>query len=389
MNSPRIKPFPSRKLQKINKDEIDLCIRSGHRDWLQPISKVVSSLARRKGLGGASLETVKVQTIRIENLRKMFPGRWRFAVFTDPLCERMGFLALDPLLVSSLVALHKQEQSVARGWTHDRPGETGVVGWAIASALDALSSQFPDGGWSQWRFAGLAESAGEIGRVCFNQDVLVGTRIRLQIGWQEGFTIWLESETSINRRAHGSSGYVCEESDWTAIADLKIRLVLQIGTSSLSCHELRGIQGGDIVLIDQSESPGKLVMKLGPITFLGFLDGQNFTIENINTEAGGGEMPRSEILAQGEGQCLSSTEVNSLPLELTVEAGRFEMTVSQVAGMKPGDVVTLSQAVLGPVDLRVGGQLVAKGELVEVEGKRGVRLIEVALVYGVDDEDLV
>ncbi|MBW1872278.1 MAG: FliM/FliN family flagellar motor switch protein [Deltaproteobacteria bacterium] len=389
MNSPRIKSFPFSKLPKINKDELDLCARSGHREWLQPISKVASILARRMGLGGASLEIVKVQTIRIEDLRKRFPGRWRFAVLTNPLGERMGFLALDPLLVSSLVALHKPEHSVARGWTQNRPGETGVIGLATTSALEELSSNSLAGGWSQWRYAGLAESAGEIGRVCFNQDVMVGTKIRIQIGWEEGFAIWLEPETSVNRRPSGSLGDPCEEPDWTAIADLKIHLVLQIGTSSLRYRELNGIQVGDIILMDQAEQRGKVNMKLGPITFRGTLEGPNITVENIHTEAGGEAMLSSEILSQGEGQCLSSTEVNSLPVELIVEAGRFEMTVSQVAGMKPGDVVTLSKAVLGPVDLRVGGQLVAKGELVEVEGKRGVRLCEVALVYGVDDEDLV
>jgi flagellar motor switch/type III secretory pathway protein FliN len=49
--------------------------------------------------------------------------------------------------------------------------------------------------------------------------------------------------------------------------------------------------------------------------------------------------------------------------------------------------VTLSGDVLGPVELRAGSTLVARGELVDVEGRRGVRILEVPPRLGGCDED--
>ena len=42
-----------------------------------------------------------------------------------------------------------------------------------------------------------------------------------------------------------------------------------------------------------------------------------------------------------------------------------------------GDVVTLRRGLTSPLDLRVGAKLIGRGELVDVEGEVGVRLLEV------------
>jgi flagellar motor switch/type III secretory pathway protein FliN len=67
---------------------------------------------------------------------------------------------------------------------------------------------------------------------------------------------------------------------------------------------------------------------------------------------------------------------DDLPVEVVVEVGRLHLTGAQVLELGPGDVLTLERP-LGPVELRAGDRLIARGELVDVEGEAGVRLSEV------------
>ena len=74
---------------------------------------------------------------------------------------------------------------------------------------------------------------------------------------------------------------------------------------------------------------------------------------------------------------VTSTVVEHLPIEVSVELGRLQLTGAQVMDLELGDVLTLDRPVAGAVDLRVGGKLMARGELVDVDGEAGIRLLEV------------
>jgi flagellar motor switch/type III secretory pathway protein FliN len=52
------------------------------------------------------------------------------------------------------------------------------------------------------------------------------------------------------------------------------------------------------------------------------------------------------------------------------------MTARQWAELDRGDVVTLGRRAGEPMILRVGGAVVARGELVVVDGELGVRIVE-------------
>jgi type III secretion system YscQ/HrcQ family protein len=68
-----------------------------------------------------------------------------------------------------------------------------------------------------------------------------------------------------------------------------------------------------------------------------------------------------------------------VPVTLTVELGRVNLTLAQLADLKPGDVVELSRHSRAPVDLTSGGRLVARGELIKIDTELGVRLMSVFL----------
>ncbi len=65
-------------------------------------------------------------------------------------------------------------------------------------------------------------------------------------------------------------------------------------------------------------------------------------------------------------------------LEASVRFGSREMELKDLLELGPGDVVELDRQVADPVDLIVGDRIVARGEVVLVNGNFGLRVIEVA-----------
>ena len=65
-------------------------------------------------------------------------------------------------------------------------------------------------------------------------------------------------------------------------------------------------------------------------------------------------------------------------LEATLRFGCREMPLGEILDLGPGDVVQLDRHVADPVDLLVGDKIVARGEVVLVNGNFGLRVTEVA-----------
>jgi flagellar motor switch protein FliN len=65
-------------------------------------------------------------------------------------------------------------------------------------------------------------------------------------------------------------------------------------------------------------------------------------------------------------------------LEASLRFGCREMLLGEILDLGPGDVVQLDRQVADPVDLIVGDKIVARGEVVLVNGNFGLRVTEVA-----------
>jgi flagellar motor switch protein FliN/FliY len=66
-----------------------------------------------------------------------------------------------------------------------------------------------------------------------------------------------------------------------------------------------------------------------------------------------------------------------VPLQVTVELGRTRMRIADLLRLAKGSIVELEKLAGEPLDVRVNGQLVARGEAVVVNDKFGVRLSDV------------
>ena len=65
-------------------------------------------------------------------------------------------------------------------------------------------------------------------------------------------------------------------------------------------------------------------------------------------------------------------------LEASLRFGSREMPLGEILDLGPGDMVELDRHVADPVDLIVGDKIVARGEVVLVNGNFGLRVTEVA-----------
>jgi len=69
--------------------------------------------------------------------------------------------------------------------------------------------------------------------------------------------------------------------------------------------------------------------------------------------------------------------IDDVPLIVIVEIGRTVMEVQNVLNLKKGSMVVFEKIVGEPMDIVVGDQLMARGEIVVVNEHYGVRISEV------------
>jgi flagellar motor switch protein FliN len=66
-----------------------------------------------------------------------------------------------------------------------------------------------------------------------------------------------------------------------------------------------------------------------------------------------------------------------VPVSLTVELGHCQLPMREVLQLNVGSVVQLDKPADAPMDLFVNGKLIARGEVVVIEDRFGVKITEV------------
>lgn len=82
--------------------------------------------------------------------------------------------------------------------------------------------------------------------------------------------------------------------------------------------------------------------------------------------------------SSGHGRAAPSIDVIlDVPVTLSLEVGRAQMSVGNLLRLSQGSIVELDRAAGEPLDVLVNGALVAHGEIVVVNDKFGIRLTDV------------
>jgi type III secretion system YscQ/HrcQ family protein len=291
----------------------------------------------------------------------------------------VGRLAVEGALASQIVA-------VALGAEVGAPssigrlgvGARGVVAGFVAGVLDALGAPL---------VLSLAPCDGAAPPGV--DAVKIG--IRVTAARREG---WAELEVP--------GGWLTEAAqlplDPAELGALEVEVAVELGRTSLSAGALAGLEAGDAVVFDGecalavavgTDWPARVVLGdfaadaavsvAGDVSLArGFrqtraraaLDGTLWSEElSMETRAQDRQAKEEDNANRGD-----TTVLAAAPIEVVAELGRFTLRGDEVLGLGPGTVLTLGRARGTAVALRVGGEIWAEGELVDVEGELAVRV---------------
>ncbi len=259
----------------------------------------------------------------------------------------------------------------------------GVFAYALARFGQSLDSE--------WRLSEVLTEQSASPRAESGDCVALAWPIRVHLGPQpHTVRLWVpESAAPALAATLPASGAGCPLLD--ALLGVEVKLVAKGGEATLENEELRSLRPGDVVVVDRSAlqrgeqhwTGAADVMLLGARRALWRCSVENRTLRVDSIQ-------RSEELAMGQGQTKTQHSREDLiklagdaPLELTVELARFTLPLEEVANLQPGIVLTTGRPVGESVTLRAGGHAFASGELVDVDGEVGVRILRAGETGGV------
>jgi len=100
--------------------------------------------------------------------------------------------------------------------------------------------------------------------------------------------------------------------------------------------------------------------------------------ENFDFRPEGGLPGRSgnPVQEQSSSEQRAIEMLMDVSMQVMVELGRTRMTLRQILDLQKGSVVELNRVAGDVVDIYVNGHLIARGEVVVVDDKFGVRITE-------------
>ncbi|MCB9877918.1 MAG: flagellar motor switch protein FliN [Planctomycetes bacterium] len=109
-------------------------------------------------------------------------------------------------------------------------------------------------------------------------------------------------------------------------------------------------------------------------------------VANAGAELAAAAIQPVSFGALGPGEASSDNRNLDLLLDveipISVEVGRAQMSLEEVLKLVPGSVIALDKKAEEPVDLRVNGKLVARGEVVLVDDVYGLRITQIVDAAG-------
>jgi flagellar motor switch protein FliN len=78
----------------------------------------------------------------------------------------------------------------------------------------------------------------------------------------------------------------------------------------------------------------------------------------------------------GPSEACSIDVLGDVPLDLRIELGRATMQIDEILKLRSGAVVSLDRATDDLVDVYANGRMIARGEMVVLNGSYGIRITE-------------
>jgi flagellar motor switch protein FliN len=75
---------------------------------------------------------------------------------------------------------------------------------------------------------------------------------------------------------------------------------------------------------------------------------------------------------------LSARLIETVDVRVEAYLGGASASLATLTALKPGSVIELDESLAQPVELRVNGRTIARGELVSIGDRLGVRITEIS-----------
>jgi type III secretion system YscQ/HrcQ family protein len=133
-------------------------------------------------------------------------------------------------------------------------------------------------------------------------------------------------------------------------------------------HDEQGLYGGVVLVCGSSQRGLSGVLSEGGVL-------RTVGLETQSWEPNEDRMPSADENKSGASTDDTLEMLDDAPVVVRVELGVVEMKAHEWAALVPGDVLSLGRKLGDPASLRVGGVELARGELVQIDGEYGVRIL--------------
>ncbi|RYZ38481.1 MAG: YscQ/HrcQ family type III secretion apparatus protein [Myxococcaceae bacterium] len=413
------RPFVFTHLEKVSRAQGLLAERLR---WLTPNPGTLETLcARLKALFDVDvrLTVESAQARPMTELRRFLGDPSFLAVLAPGALAGRGVLEIELSLAHSAVDLLLGGAGETVGLRPLTDIEEGVMGYVVLEALKELAPGL-QAGVPRPRLDGVARGVDEVSARLGEDGPMLAVHLNAVVGPHRGIVrlvipsaVLEAAEPAVDSAQRREQRRANMKAHGRRLSTLRDWLRAEIGVAELSAQDLASLRVKDVLLLDAlSARPdrgeaGTAQLRLG-LGRTGHLAADVY-VENgryraritevvpgetghsqAEPGAGGGENedftnPELDVPPELEGAALDDANnrdgsdlLSDLPLQVAVELARVAITAEQVVGLRTGQVLDLRRGPGEPVDLSVNGKVVARGELVEMDGQLGVRIINLA-----------
>lgn len=141
-------------------------------------------------------------------------------------------------------------------------------------------------------------------------------------------------------------------------ANIMLDLPIAIAHATLPRAAWQVVQLRDVIVVAQASSGGGLCVGDGTVPLRGTLGGHTSRVDSRYNPGVMNAVP------------------DDLTVTLTVTVGSTSMSLARLASLAVGEILSLGVPCTGPVELRMAGAIVGRGELLDVDGQLGVRVTQ-------------
>jgi type III secretion protein Q len=184
---------------------------------------------------------------------------------------------------------------------------------------------------------------------------------------------------------------------WTDGRSLPIALPLVVAELGVTVAEFDSLAIGDVVVLAgmSAADADQVHLAISPAGgIIARIDGHRLSIERLGksmstSDAAPATKPAPAAAAARPGAApaaapaakapvVPAASVEELPLRIVFDFGDLELTLAELKALVPGQVIDLARTPGSAVRMTVNGRRIGAGEIVEIDGRLGVRITELA-----------